>query len=256
MRIVVRPRISASSPSSTAASLAASSPVVGSSSTSTGGSRSSVRATPIRWRWPPRERDALRAEFGVVAHRQPADELVGGGGAGRGDDVLARGLARVGDVVVHGAAEQHGVLEHDRDLLAQPRQRAVAGVAPVEQHAPGRRVEEARDQRRRAWTSPRPTGPSARCAPPARCAARARRARGAPPRSRTRRRRARRRPARAAPRYAPGRLGEHVVGGHQLGDPVGLRHRRRDLGQLAREAAHRALRLARVGGEHEQLARG
>ncbi len=50
------------------------------------------------------------------------------------------------------------------------------------------------------------------------------------------------------------RLREHVVGLQQLGDPVALGHRRRDLRQLAREVAHRALRLARVAGEHEQLA--
>ena len=80
------------------------------------------------------------------------------------------------------------------------------------------------------------------------------RAPAAPRRSRTTRPRARRRPSRAAAAVGAGRLGQHVVGGQQLGDAVGLGHRRGDLRHLAREAAHRALRLARVAREHEQLA--
>ena len=200
-----------------------------------------------------RQREPLRAEVGVVAQRQRADELVRRRRARGRHDVRARGVGGVGDVVVHRAAEQHRVLEHDRDLLAQPRERAVARVAPVDQHAPGGRVEEARDQRaeRRLPGSRRAHQREPLARPDAQRDAAQHRPLGAVAERHVLERDVAGRP-RAAVRVR--RLGQHVVGGQQLRDPVGLGHRRRDLRQLAREAAHRALRLARVAGEDEQLA--
>ena len=61
---VVRPCMRENTPSRTRCSVSASSPVVGSSSTRIGGSRSSTRAMPRRWRWPP-DRPAPPGSSGV-----------------------------------------------------------------------------------------------------------------------------------------------------------------------------------------------
>ena len=249
----MRPRISACSPSSTAVSLSASRPrrrLVEHEHRRVAQQRArDADALALA----ARERDALRAEVGVVAQRQRADELVRRRRARRGHDLLARRVGRVGDVVVHRAAEQHGVLEHDRDLLAQPRQRALARVAAVDQHAPRGRVEEARDERaeRRLARARRPHQREPLAGPDAQRDAAQHRPLGAVAERHVLERDVAGR-ARAA--VGAGRLGQHVVGGQQLGDPLGLGHRGRDLRQLAREAAHRALGLARVAGEDEQLA--
>ena len=61
-----------------------------------------------------RQPDALRAERAVEAAGQAADEVLGVGRAGGADDVLARRVAAVGDVLGDGAGEQHRVLQEDR----------------------------------------------------------------------------------------------------------------------------------------------
>ena len=63
----MRPRISASQALEHLRLALASSAVVGSSSTSTGGSRSSVRAMPMPLALAAGQAGALRAELGVVA---------------------------------------------------------------------------------------------------------------------------------------------------------------------------------------------
>ena len=80
-----------------------------------------------------READALRAERAVEAVRQGGDEVLGVGRAHRPDDVLARHVTPVGDVLGDGAGEEHGVLQQDPDLVAQPVQRALARVAAVDE---------------------------------------------------------------------------------------------------------------------------
>ena len=94
-----------------------------------------------------RQPDALRAERAVEAAGQAADEVLGVGRAGGADDVLARRVAAVGDVLGDGAGEQHRVLQQDPDLIAKPVERAVARVAAVDEDRAGGRVVEARDQR-------------------------------------------------------------------------------------------------------------
>ena len=74
----------------------------------------------MRWRWPPESVRPCSPTIGVVAVREPDDELV------RLDRACGRldvGVARVGpcerDVVADRVREEEGVLEHDTDLLAQ-----------------------------------------------------------------------------------------------------------------------------------------
>jgi hypothetical protein len=60
---------------------------------------------------------AAFADQRIVAVRQAQDEVVGMGGAGGGDDLLARGVGlAVGDVLGNGAEEQEGLLQHQADV--------------------------------------------------------------------------------------------------------------------------------------------
>jgi hypothetical protein len=168
-------------------------------------------------------------------------------------DLAGRRVAAVRDVVAHGAAEQHGVLQHDRDLLAQPRERAVARVTAVDQHPPLPRVVEARDQSAERGLAgarrPRQRHALPGC-DPQRDAAQRRTVVAVRERDALERDVA----ARAAAVMGARPLLEDLVLGEQLRDALRARHRGGDLGRLASHAAHRAVRLARVADEHEQLA--
>ena len=75
------------------------------------------------------------------------DELVRVRGAGGLLDLRARRVEpAVAQVVGDGAREQHRLLRHDRDLLAQRADAVCADVHAVDQHAAGGRVVKARDQ--------------------------------------------------------------------------------------------------------------
>ena len=65
----------------------------------------------------------------------------------RADDLLSRGVGlAVGDVLPDGRAEQHGILQHEADLIAQRLQRVAANVAAVDAHLSAQRVVEAGDE--------------------------------------------------------------------------------------------------------------
>ncbi len=65
------------------------------------------------------QRGAALADDGVVALREPLDELVSAGQPGGALDLLlGRPRQPVGDVVPDRHGEQHALLQHDRDLLA------------------------------------------------------------------------------------------------------------------------------------------
>ena len=95
------------------------------------------------------ERDAALADLGVVAVLERRDEVVRADRARRRLDLCG---ARVGpaerDVGADRAREQERLLRHDPQLRAQRREGHVADVVPVDQHAPGGRVVEARDELR------------------------------------------------------------------------------------------------------------
>ena len=82
-----------------------------------------------------------------VAAGQPHDEVVCTGNPGGGDDVIAAGL-RVGEgnVVLHRALEEEGVLGHDADLAAQGVKLHLGDIGVVDQDATRQGVIEARQQ--------------------------------------------------------------------------------------------------------------
>ena len=92
---------------------------MGSSRTSSRGCPNSARASAIRCRWPPGEDEAAVAEMGLVAPRQPADQLVHAGGPGGGHDVGRVGVAEAGDVLPHRAVEQARVLRQVAQRAAE-----------------------------------------------------------------------------------------------------------------------------------------
>ncbi len=95
-----------------------------------------------------RERDAALADDGVVALRQPLDELVRLGEPCDARHVLVGELGQSeGDVLAHGRGEEERLLRDDADLAAQRAQRHVADVDAVERDAAGRHVVEARHER-------------------------------------------------------------------------------------------------------------
>ena len=84
---------------------------------------------------------------GAVAPRQAGDGVMDLRVARRPLDLRVRGVEPpVADVVGDRAGEEQRVLGHQGDPLAQRAETVGGGVAPVEQHAPGRRREEPRDQ--------------------------------------------------------------------------------------------------------------
>jgi len=92
---------------------------------------------------------AALAHQGVVAMRQRLDEVVDLRQACRREDVLAAGVGpAVGDVVVQRVVEQHGVLRHDADGLAQAVLGHVAHVLAVDQYAAAADVVETEQQTR------------------------------------------------------------------------------------------------------------
>ena len=86
-------------------------------------------------------------------------KVVGGGGLGGVDDLRGRRVGPVGDVLAHAAGEQHRVLQDDGDLLAQPLQGAVAGVAAVDQDACRRSGRRSGRRGRTSVDLPAPDGP-------------------------------------------------------------------------------------------------
>ena len=74
------------------------------------------------------------ADHGVVAARQVEDEVVGEGRARRRLDArLVHVVEAVGDVGAHGVVEEHRLLGHEADLLAQARERDLADVHAVDE---------------------------------------------------------------------------------------------------------------------------
>ena len=89
---------------------------------------------------------AAVADHGVVAVGHAADEFVGVGQLGCPKDLFFGGIGSTeGDVVGHGAAQQHGFLQHESDLGTQTVQLEVADVDTVDAEAPGVGVSESRD---------------------------------------------------------------------------------------------------------------
>ena len=139
MTIVVRPARSRRSAAKTISSEMASSDEVGSSRIRIGAFFRIARATLSRWRSPPDRPPPASATRRVVALRQPRDELVRVRGARRLLDlVVGRVEPAVAEVVGDRAGEQHRILQHDRDLLAQRSHAVVAHVDAVDR-ARGRR---------------------------------------------------------------------------------------------------------------------
>ena len=95
------------------------------------------------------------ADDRVVAIGQLADELVGLGGRGGGEDLLVGGVVTaVGDVVPDRVGEQEAVLEDDAEARPQRGQPGLADVDPADADRPGVDVVEARQQQRRPSTCP------------------------------------------------------------------------------------------------------
>ena len=186
--------------------------------------------------------------------RQASDEIVRTRSpGGLCDLLLARPGATVGDVLCDAGREQHGLLEHDRELVAQLGESVVAQVHAVEQDGAGGRVVKARQQTHQ------------------RCLA-------GPRRSGDRHARARRRFERDVVQdRMRGVVGErHVAEGHgaprsldgagvrPLGDVAGLvqeRERPLDAGEIRLETARlladrlqRLIQLAEVTHDHQELA--
>ena len=142
----MRPAAPSTRSATRARAVAGSRPSVGSSSTSTAGSTSSARAAASRRRSPPEIAPAVQPGVEAVGQAgepvaepdpvQDGDEVGVGGGRGGEPQVLAQGGRE--DVVV---------LADDGDHAAPAVAGHGGGVHPAERHAPGRRVEQAREHR-------------------------------------------------------------------------------------------------------------
>ena len=135
MMKVVRLRTSCASAAWMWRSASVSSAEVASSRMRMGASFSSARAMAMRWRCPP---ESSTPRSPTIVSRPPGwlrDELQHVGGLGGPLDRRIRHVAAEGDVVADGVVEQHDVLAHHRDLLAQALQVVLAHVAPVDAHA-------------------------------------------------------------------------------------------------------------------------
>ena len=167
--IVVLPSTIFAMLSWTIISLSGSSALVASSSSRMDGRRTRARAIARRCFCPPERLTPPSSSDGVVALRQPLDELLGAGLPGGPDDLLEGRAGLAGrDVVADRAAKQEAVLQHhahvaaqmhlvqladlvvvDADqaalgrieALQQPHQRALAGAAAADDpdDLPGRR---------------------------------------------------------------------------------------------------------------------
>ncbi len=94
---------------------------------------------------PAGEAHAAFADYGLIAVRQLADEIVRVGHGGGGVDLLAGGIApAIEDILPDGAGEEHRLLRHDADGAAQRFERRLADVLPVDENAPLLHVVEAR----------------------------------------------------------------------------------------------------------------
>ena len=90
---------------------------------------------------------ALVLDHRVIPVRQGVHEAVRVGGAGRGHDLLVRGVQpAVPDVLADGPTEQHRVLQHHADLSAQHPSVQGGGVHPVQQDPAGVDLVEPHDQ--------------------------------------------------------------------------------------------------------------
>ena len=200
-----------------------------------------------------RQPDALRPERAVEAAGQAADEVLGVGRAGGADDVLARRVAAVGDVLGDGAGEQHRVLQEDPDLVAKPVERAVARVAAVDEDRAGGRVVEARDERA-----------DRRLAGPRRPDDRHPLAGGEPQRDAVEHRAVglvRERDVAQLDVALRAALGERaravledLVGAQDLRDALGAGHVARDARRLLGEVGQRAVHAPRVLRDHDEVA--
>ena len=80
------------------------------------------------------KREAAFADHRIVAMRHLRDELVRIGHLRRLDDFLRRRVGpAVGDVVADRAGEEHGVLQDEADLLAQPVELVVSDIGAIDQ---------------------------------------------------------------------------------------------------------------------------
>ena len=138
MVIDVRPSSSVARPLKISSSDSGSSDADGSSSSRIGVSRMMRARDRDPLPLAARQRVAAFAEDGVVAVRQPRDELVGVGEPARAqNDLVARGARpAVGDVLRDRGAEQHRILQHEADLSPQRSQRVAPDVAAVDRIRP------------------------------------------------------------------------------------------------------------------------
>ena len=84
------------------------------------------------------------ADPGVVALGQAHDEVVRRGGLGGGDHLrLVVGLGAVGDIGANGVVEQHRILGHQRDGVAERGDGDVSDILAVDQDTALLRIEEA-----------------------------------------------------------------------------------------------------------------
>ena len=106
-----------------------------------------ARAIASRCRWPPDSITPALADVGVVALRQPRDELVRRRGAGRRLDLgVARLRPAEADVLARRGGEDHRLLRHQRELPPQVGARHLAQVDAVERDPARVRVEEAHQE--------------------------------------------------------------------------------------------------------------
>src|SRR5213593_1895701 len=146
MRNAVRPSIRRSIASRMAASVLASTALVGSSRIKSGASLRKARQRDAL----PLSAGELQAAFpdgGLVRLPQADDEVVCPGGCRRTLDLRGgRSGPPVGDVLADARREQHRLLEHDRELIPQIRKAILAEIDTVEQDRALGRVVEAGEQ--------------------------------------------------------------------------------------------------------------
>ncbi|TMF99482.1 MAG: hypothetical protein E6I10_02210 [Chloroflexi bacterium] len=97
---------------------------------------------------PAGERRAALAHHRVEAFVEVIDEAGHAGRVGGRHDLAAGRIgASIGDVVPDRVAQQQAFLQYERDMRTEVGQREVAHIDAADQHAPGRHVIKARDER-------------------------------------------------------------------------------------------------------------
>ena len=118
---VVRPAGRRARRAAMRASVCASTALVGSTSTSTGGSASSARVSRSRCCWPPENSRPRSATVVSSPSGSAVDDVLGAGRVQRRPDPLGLGDARSGQLVAQPAGEEPGVVVGHQDELADRR---------------------------------------------------------------------------------------------------------------------------------------